>query len=643
MLGPKESMMIARRVGRVLGVLIAVGMLFYASLASAQIASPRARDAALAEVSQVSAAERAAAWLVDAHQNDDGGYASFSTGANKAPSTPGGTFDAMLALTAVGYPAHAPYPGEARAPVDYLLQNLEDVIDYAGEDGAQAGKAVMALAAAGEDPRDFGGSNFVALLKGHQKPNGQLGSDPYKQSLAMLGLAASGESVPASAVNWLKARQGPGGAWDDGFGTAENADATAMAIMALIAAGQSPSSNAVKAGIDFLDATQLAGGWEYGPGFGTNANSTGLVIQALSAAGEPWYESSGRWVMDGATPLEALAGWQAASGAFQADFGQGRFDDFFATVQSLPALSGKAFPLPAYGEAARLALSCLDGLQDPATAGWEQFTGAGVNAGGTARAVQAIVAGGDDPESPRWTVGNRNAVEALESLTPDYLEGGRGGRIGVVMQGVAAAGAPYDVNDFAGEDLVLKMSGVLSPTGEYDSTAFGIYAHSTAMLGLLKVGEPVAPKSIEVLVNAGTAGDYGDPDSNGIALQVFGELGRRSAPATLAALRASQTEIGGWGFGGDVSPSSSSEVVRGLSALGQNPFGPRWSRVHEGKLSNAADAVLAQQDDSGCWPNLFGPGADVYGTVDAILLLTERSGWGPVEIFAPVVASPRGS
>jgi len=45
------------------------------------------------------------------------------------------------------------------------------------------------------------------------------------------------------------------------------------------------------------------------------------------------------WVKQGVTPLAALLSWQGESGAFQADFGEGRFDDFFSTVQSMPAVS----------------------------------------------------------------------------------------------------------------------------------------------------------------------------------------------------------------------------------------------------------------------------------------------------------------
>jgi hypothetical protein len=164
----------------------------------------------------------------------------------------------------------------------------------------------------------------------------------------------------------------------------------------------------------------------------------------------------------------------------------------------------------------------------------------------------------------------------------------------------------------------------LSPTGEYDSTQFGPFSHAEAMLGLLAVGETVDETAVSFLLNAHTSGDWGGPDSNGIALNVLGQLGVPALEA-VAHLQATQLPDGGWGF--DVSnPSSSSEVVQGLKASGENPYGPEWSQIVSGTLTNAADVVMAQQGENGCWPNLYGPGDDPYGTTDAVILLMQEPG-----------------
>ncbi len=57
----------------------------------------------------------------------------------------------------------------------------------------------------------------------------------------------------------------------------------------------------------------------------------------------------------------------------------------------------------------------------------------------------------------------------------------------------------------------------------------------------------------------------------------------------------------------------------------------------DGRLANAADAVMAMQAGGGCWANPFGPGDDPYSTTDASLLLTRRPDWGFWTNHLPVV------
>ena len=258
-------------------------------------------------------------WLVTTHQNEDGGYSSFSSGADAAPSDVGGTLDAMLALSSGG-----------RQPADslaYLEANGADVVAYAQTDGSTAGKLVLALAAAGQNPRDFVGQDFVAILSGQLQENSNV-LPPFGQSLAILGLTAVNEPVPQTAIDGLLAMQssevGLDGSWDDGFGAVGNPDATAMAVMALLAAGlPADDASAVRA-VDFLTQAQLeTGGWEYGPGFGQSINSTAMVVQALSALGLDYSSTNSPYSPGGHSPLNALLLAQSETGAFQADFGDG--------------------------------------------------------------------------------------------------------------------------------------------------------------------------------------------------------------------------------------------------------------------------------------------------------------------------------
>lgn len=286
------------------------------------------------EISQ--AIQSAAAWLVAAHQNADGGFSSFSTGADQAPSDIGGTLDALWALGLTG--------ADVTAPLSFLEDNPEQMANYVAKDGSAAGKALLVVNTTDRDFRDFAGLDLVVAVTDYLSPTGQFGvNTAFNQSLALLGLSIAGQSVPEESIEWLVAQQATegefAGSWDDGFGTPGNPDSTALALAALVISGQSADVAEVEAGLAFLEQAQLeSGGWEYGTGFGENANSTALVILALTMLGEDVSAEGSRWVKDGADPIGALLAWQGDSGAFQVDLGDGRVDDFFSTVQALPAL-----------------------------------------------------------------------------------------------------------------------------------------------------------------------------------------------------------------------------------------------------------------------------------------------------------------
>jgi hypothetical protein len=235
------------------------------------------------------------------------------------------------------------------------LANGAELIEFAGQNGGQAGKVILALTASAVEPSNFAEHNFVELLMAQIEPSGAFGvTDPFKQSVAILGLAAAGEPVSTTAIDWLLALQAANGSWDDGFGTVDNPDATAMAVMALIASGRDADDPVITTAVDFLaEAQNTDGGWGYAAGLPTSANSTSLVIQALSALGENWYSTDGQWAKGDHTPLLALLSFQSASGAFQADVGQGPVDDIYATVQAIPAVANRPFPLPAFRQVAQ--------------------------------------------------------------------------------------------------------------------------------------------------------------------------------------------------------------------------------------------------------------------------------------------------
>jgi hypothetical protein len=111
--------------------------------------------------------------------------------------------------------------------------------------------------------------------------------------------------------------------------------------------------------IETLRAALLpTGGWEWAPGWGADTNSTALAIQALIASG------------DAITSTAVLSGLAYLSATQNLDGG-------------FPYAAGPAAPS---------------------------------DTNSTAYVVQAIVAGGQDPASPAWTIRNRNPISYLLAM-----------------------------------------------------------------------------------------------------------------------------------------------------------------------------------------------------------------------------------
>ena len=273
-------------------------------------------------------------------QNADGGFGSgFGPG-----STVGSTADAVMAIVAAGGDPAA-FAQDGNSTLDYLAANAA-AVDNAGD----LAKLIMAAVAAGENPRTFGDTDSVARLEAMAGAGGRIGTanDTFvSHLLAVLTLASVRRPISDAAVDQIvQAQQENGGwSWDGTDATPADTNSTAFAVQALVAAGQA-GSEAVGNALDYYRSIQNEdGGWPYQSpsdfGTDTDANSTAVTIQALIAAGEDpagWEGSSG------VGPVETLEAFQNEGGAFawQAAMPD---DNLLATVQAIPALAGKAFPL----------------------------------------------------------------------------------------------------------------------------------------------------------------------------------------------------------------------------------------------------------------------------------------------------------
>jgi hypothetical protein len=258
--------------------------------------------------------------------------------------------------------------------VDWLADNVDTVTGTgAGASPGQIGYLLIVVDAAGADPSSFGGADLPARLAGTLggfEPGLYGSTDPtydgvYRQSLAIIGLEASGSTVPSAATNWLVAQQcgtsdaAIRGGWQAYRPIADactagstitfsgvDTNSTAIASTALSSIGIEPTYGPLA----WFDTVQNStGGWGYLQGLEDDPNSGALVIQAITALGASATEAP--FIEEGGDPLSSLLGFQLGCDADVAD--QGAFTypgsdgatNVLATEQAVWGAMPRTFPL----------------------------------------------------------------------------------------------------------------------------------------------------------------------------------------------------------------------------------------------------------------------------------------------------------
>jgi hypothetical protein len=277
------------------------------------------------------------------------------------------TADLVIGTAAAGYdPSTLATCDHANTALGYIA----GASDAAAGDAAKTGKAILAVVAAGGDPASFQGRDLMARLTALYHPEtGAYGDgSTFGESFAILGVAASGATVPPAALAALKSLQDPDGSWS--YGSAPVAagqgdtNSTAIALMALDAAGDHAADAAALA---YLHDQQLADGGfpyqnspTYGPPF-SDPQSAANVIQALLAAGQDPESSS--WLAGTESVLTYLRSVQDTDGGFGYP---GMSPDAFTTSQIPAALMRVPYAGAVHWTAGRtLPFTCID---TPATA-----------------------------------------------------------------------------------------------------------------------------------------------------------------------------------------------------------------------------------------------------------------------------------
>jgi hypothetical protein len=197
-----------------------------------------------------------------------------------------------------------------------------------------------------------GGRNLILQLRNAYMDG--LSPIVFDTALAILAIEAADAAVPAAARTFLLNNQCPDGGWpfdrydgdtEDGhcFDGDPQSDfflsdtnSTALAIMALEAAGGAPSANPFAFLREIRDAQH--GGWGYSWGFeSTDANSTALVLQAYAAAGRALPDRAER-------ALRSLQYPRCGAFAFGFDGNAKTAPDIGATIGAVPGVAALAMP-----------------------------------------------------------------------------------------------------------------------------------------------------------------------------------------------------------------------------------------------------------------------------------------------------------
>jgi hypothetical protein len=212
--------------------------------------------------------------------------------------------------------------------------------------GSYLGRMIGGIVAAGGDPSNLGGVNYVGRLKSKLKDSGAYDANFFGHFEAANGLLAAGEDVPDKAIDYITSNECDGGGfgYDDGCPKGPDVDSTSWAINVLVAADEQDHP-AVSRARSFLLASQKSdGGWGFTKDEETSADSIGLALAAIEALGEeatssPWLQPSGN------NPLAALFSLQNSDGSFRKS-PSASDGNMLATTNALPGLAGLSYPIP---------------------------------------------------------------------------------------------------------------------------------------------------------------------------------------------------------------------------------------------------------------------------------------------------------
>ena len=227
--------------------------------------------------------------------------------------------------------------------VDYLRDNAGVNLD--ANKATDWERSILAIVAAGKNPRSFGGINYVdTLLAFYDDDSSQIGDDTLLNDdfWGILALVAIGESqtIIQASKDFIISNQNSDGGWGWTVGGDSDADNTAAAVSALIAAGVSPGSQTIVNALTYLKSQQQNNGGFVSEGV-TNSAVDAWVINAIADAGQS--PVGDEWKESGNNPIGHLLSLQDTDGFFNYTAGV-ESQPVWMTAYAVIALMGKSWP-----------------------------------------------------------------------------------------------------------------------------------------------------------------------------------------------------------------------------------------------------------------------------------------------------------
>ncbi|MGC5325046.1 S-layer homology domain-containing protein [Brevibacillus sp. SYSU BS000544] len=202
---------------------------------------------------------------------------------------------------------------------------------------------VLTVIAAGFDPNNFAGMNFVQTIKKSQLANGKFADSTNGEGQTLINahiwsiiaLYSAGEQIPKAKLvkSWLVSKQLPDGGFNFMTGGKQSGvDMTAMGLLAYRSLGMTKNEQPVSKAIAFLKRSQGADGG-YSEGGVSNVESDANVISALIA----YQEDPLQWKKGTKGVVDHLFTFQKSDGSFSHT--KAGLSNKIATAQALLGLS----------------------------------------------------------------------------------------------------------------------------------------------------------------------------------------------------------------------------------------------------------------------------------------------------------------